>query len=58
MARHQTITLSFSRVRPGTLARLRQLGLLEEQTVYPTNRAALAALSATRDATPAAEGTK
>ncbi|WP_234354018.1 STAS domain-containing protein [Gordonia iterans] len=41
----QSVTLGFSRVRPETLDRLAQLGLLGDQTVYPTNRAALAALS-------------
>jgi MFS superfamily sulfate permease-like transporter len=38
------VTVSFSRVRADTLKRLRSLGLLTGQTVYPTNRAALAAV--------------
>ncbi len=40
----QNVTLAFSRVRAPILARLRELGLLDDEAVYPTNRAALAAL--------------
>ncbi|TXK17851.1 SulP family inorganic anion transporter [Homoserinibacter sp. GY 40078] len=36
--------LSFSRVRPATLARLDALGLRGEATIFPTNRAAVDAL--------------
>jgi MFS superfamily sulfate permease-like transporter len=38
------ISLSFSRMRPQTDARLRHLGVLTDQQVYETNRAAIAAL--------------
>lgn len=40
----QGVTLAFSRVRPGLAQRMRALGLLADRAVYPTNRAALAAL--------------
>ncbi|GAA2246862.1 SulP family inorganic anion transporter [Herbiconiux moechotypicola] len=40
------VALSFSRARPETLARLKRLGLLGGETVYDTNRAAIAMLSA------------
>lgn len=41
----QGTSLSFSRMRPQTRERMTRLGILGSQTVYPTNRAALAALS-------------
>lgn len=49
--RDNHVTLSFSRVRPSTRARLEELGLLAGQAFYATNRAAVAAL-ADRDAAP------
>ncbi len=54
----QHVTLGFSRVRPPTLKRLEQLGLLETHEVYPTNRAALAALALETDQTPVSEAEK
>ena len=39
------ITLSFSRMRPPTADRLRHLGVLAEERVFDTNRAAIAALT-------------
>ncbi len=39
------VSVAFSRVRPNTLARLKQLDLLTDQSVYLTNRGALTALS-------------
>jgi high affinity sulfate transporter 1 len=39
------VTLSFSRARPGTTARLKKLGLVTDQTFYDTNRAAVVALA-------------
>ncbi|GAA5096206.1 SulP family inorganic anion transporter [Microbacterium yannicii] len=39
------VTLSFSRVRPPTRARLEELGLLSGQAFFATNRAAVAALA-------------
>ncbi len=53
----QKVVLSFSRVRPPTLERLKQLGLLEGHPVHATNRAALAEISEVTDqdaANPAA----
>ncbi|GAB3799765.1 SulP family inorganic anion transporter [Humibacter antri] len=44
----QHIDLGFSRVRPPALRRLKKLGLLTGQSVYATNRAAIAALTRTR----------
>jgi SulP family sulfate permease len=41
----QDVTLSFSRVRPDARERLIALGLLEGESVFPTNRAAVEALS-------------
>lgn len=41
----QQIALGYSRARPEILARLDHFGLLEEATVYRTNREALAALA-------------
>lgn len=40
------IALGFSRVRPDALARLTELGLLGDHSVFDTNRAAIAALAA------------
>jgi SulP family sulfate permease len=40
----QKVTVSYSRGRPALIERMRQLGLLTDETVYPTNRAALGAL--------------
>jgi high affinity sulfate transporter 1 len=40
------VELSFSRVRPETRARFEVLGILNHETVFETNRAALAALTA------------
>ena len=54
----QSVTLSFSRVRPDTRGRLTRLGLLGTQHVYATNRAALAALAGERDPTTPPEETK
>jgi SulP family sulfate permease len=39
------VSLSYSRARPEILARLDHLGLLEAATLYPTNRAAIEALT-------------
>lgn len=39
------VTLSFSRVRPPTRARLEELGLFSGQALFATNRAAVAALA-------------
>ncbi|GAA4375652.1 SulP family inorganic anion transporter [Paeniglutamicibacter cryotolerans] len=44
LSEHQ-VAPSFSRVRPEAKHRLRRLELLDEHTVFPTNRAAIAALS-------------
>ena len=54
----QSITLSFSRVRPNTLHRLTGLGLLGSEQIYATNRAALADLAepATDRVSPESEG--
>lgn len=41
----QELEVSFSRVRPGSEARFRRFGIITEETVFPTNRAALAALA-------------
>ncbi len=49
----QSISLAFSRVRPNTLRRLRTLGLLDRETVYATNRAAITDLSPTDAASSA-----
>ncbi|TFC06907.1 SulP family inorganic anion transporter [Cryobacterium adonitolivorans] len=46
----QGVTLAFSRGRPPLLKRMRHLGLLDDETVYPTNRAAIAALTSSFDA--------
>lgn len=42
----QHITLAFSRVRDGSRDRLHHLGILADETVYATNRAAVEALTA------------
>jgi high affinity sulfate transporter 1 len=39
--RQQDVALSFSRARPGVIDRLRALGVLDDEAVYRTNRAAL-----------------
>ncbi|MFE4196701.1 SulP family inorganic anion transporter [Paenarthrobacter sp. NPDC056912] len=39
------ITLSFSRARPGIIDRMRGLGILANEAVHPTNRAALDAVA-------------
>jgi sulfate permease, SulP family len=39
-----SVTLAFSRARNDILPRLRRLGVLADETVFPTNRAAVAAL--------------
>jgi MFS superfamily sulfate permease-like transporter len=41
----QGVSLAFSRARPRTTARLKELGLLSDQTFYATNRAAVTALT-------------
>lgn len=41
----QSVTLSYSRPRREVAARMRALDLVDDETIYPTNRAALAALS-------------
>lgn len=46
----QQVEVAFSRLRQPVQTRLRQLGLLRTQTVYPTNRAATAALASPADA--------
>ena len=47
------VELSFSRLRPSARARLERLGILAEEKVFPTNRDAVAALTAPiRAATP------
>ncbi|MHC9045036.1 SulP family inorganic anion transporter [Microbacterium saperdae] len=51
------ISLGFSRVRPQTMSRLRQLGLFADEPVYSTNREALAALG-TPAAAPADKETR
>ena len=43
--RDQDVTLSFSRVRPGARERLTTFGILESETVYSTNRAAVDTLA-------------
>jgi len=43
--RDHDVTLSFSRVRPPTRARLEELGLVSGQAFFATNRAAVAALA-------------
>ncbi|MGC5224615.1 SulP family inorganic anion transporter [Micromonospora sp. DT81.3] len=43
--RGEGVVLSFSRVRPGARERLTVFGILEGETVYPTNRAATDALA-------------
>ncbi|WP_291038897.1 solute carrier family 23 protein [Herbiconiux sp.] len=43
--RDQHVALSFSRPRASIVERMRALGLLDDETLYPTNRAALQALS-------------
>ncbi len=43
--RTNQVTLSFSRVRPEARPRLTRFGVLAGETVYPTNRAAVAALT-------------
>ena len=48
----QSNSLAFSRVRPNTLRRLRALGLLDRETVYATNRAAITDLAPTDAASP------
>lgn len=40
------VTLSFSRLRPPTRARLEHVGILADEHIYPTNRAAVEALTA------------
>jgi sulfate permease, SulP family len=42
------VTLAFSRARPETLERMRRLGAIDAEPVYPTNRDALAALAVLR----------
>lgn len=46
-ARH--LTLSFSRLRASARPRFQALGILQEREVFPTNRAAVAALSERRE---------
>ncbi|ACZ21961.1 sulfate permease-like transporter, MFS superfamily [Sanguibacter keddieii DSM 10542] len=46
----QSVTLSYSRPRREIVARMRALDLVDDETIYPTNRAALAALSGERPA--------
>ncbi|GAB3394475.1 SulP family inorganic anion transporter [Humibacter soli] len=41
----RNVTLGFSRARPPLVDRMRQLGILDDETFYDTNRAALAALA-------------
>jgi MFS superfamily sulfate permease-like transporter len=43
--RDQQVALSFSRPRASIVERMRALGLIDGETLYPTNRAALQALS-------------
>nr|WP_305847253.1 sodium-independent anion transporter [Herbiconiux sp. VKM Ac-2851] len=43
----RSVTLAFSRPRRQIVDRMRVLGLLGNETVYPTNRAAIAALTPT-----------
>ena len=43
--RGEDVTLSFSRVRPGARERLVAFGILESETVHPSNRAAIDALA-------------
>jgi anti-anti-sigma regulatory factor len=42
----QRVALSFSRIRPETRVRIESLGILHDDPVFETNRAALAALTA------------
>lgn len=44
---NQGISLAFSRMRPTARPRLERLGILRSDPVFPTNRAAVAALTAT-----------
>lgn len=54
---NQAVSLSFSRVRPNTLQRLTALGLLSSETVYATNREAIARLApSTTERTPQEKG--
>ncbi|MGN6125410.1 MAG: SulP family inorganic anion transporter, partial [Humibacter sp.] len=46
--RDRNVTLGFSRARPPLIDRMRQLGILDDETFYDTNRAALAALTGER----------
>ncbi len=49
----QSVSLAFSRVRPNTLHRLTELGLLEAEDVYATNREAITNLApSTTGSTP------
>ncbi|WP_337007047.1 SulP family inorganic anion transporter [Microbacterium sp. LB12] len=52
----QSVSLAFSRVRPNTLHRLTALGLLDDEQVYATNRAAITHLSPSATE-PSAAGT-
>ena len=54
--RNQSVSLAFSRVRPNTLHRLTALGLLDDEQVFPTNRAAITHLSPSVAGTANAEG--
>ena len=54
--RNQSVSLAFSRVRPNTLHRLTALGLLDEEQVFPTNRAAITHLSPSVAGTANSEG--
>ncbi|GAA3896866.1 SulP family inorganic anion transporter [Microbacterium invictum] len=43
------VSLAFSRLRPQSRERLQALGILADETIYPTNRAAVAALATVRE---------
>ncbi|MEF2977199.1 SulP family inorganic anion transporter [Subtercola sp. YIM 133946] len=48
----QPVTVSFSRPRQQIIERMHALELLDDETVYPTNRAAIAALATTKKEQP------
>ncbi len=53
--RARDVTVSFSRLRAGAVARLRKLGVLDDQRVFDTNRAAIEEL---RQPAPAERGVR
>ncbi|MDL9981308.1 SulP family inorganic anion transporter [Microbacterium sp. ASV49] len=49
------VRLSFSRVRPQSAERLKKLGILHDQKIYPTNREAVEAVSSAASASTAVD---